>query len=242
MVQSVTGTRVLADTAVAISSGWWFAVFLFVGILVMLDMGRRFGSRQQRRHGKDYGAGVSAVEGAMFGLLGLLVAFTFSGAASRFDERRALIVDEANDIGTAYLRVDLLPPEAQPAVRQKFREYTDARIAVYEALPDVNKALGHLARANALQGEIWKLAVPAAAQAPPTSSASVLLLPALNAMFDITNSRFWATRMHPPIVIFLMLAALALGCALIAGHGMSAAPERSWLHMVTFALVLSFTR
>jgi len=241
MVQSAPDARALGDTAFAISSGWWFAVFLFVGMLVMLDVGRRFGIRQRARHGDAYGAGLSAVEGAVFGLLGLLVAFTFSGAATRFDQRRALIVEEANDIGTAYLRIDVLPAETQPAIRAKFREYTDARIAAYAALPDLEKALEHLGRANALQTEIWKLTVPAAAQAPAVTSASVLMLNALNAMFDITNTRIWATQMHPPAVVFLMLAALALGCALIAGHGMSAAPERAWMHMLIFALVLSST-
>lgn len=241
MIQSVPDARVLGDTVFRVTSGGSFAVILFFGMLLMLDIGRRYGLRQRTRHGEQYAAGLSAVEGALFALLGLLVAFTFSGAASRFDDRRALIVEEANDIGTAYLRIDLLPPEAQPAVRQKFREYTDARIAAYAALPDIEKALEHLARANELQAEIWKLAVPAAAQAAPGSAASVLLIPALNAMFDITNTRTWTTRMHPPVVVFLMLAALALGCALIAGHGMSAAPERNWLHMITFALVLSTT-
>ena len=239
MVQTVPNARVLGDIAFSISMGWWFALFLFLGMLVMLDLGRRFGIRQRRSFGEHHAEGLSAVEGAVFALLGLLVAFTFSGAATRFDERRSLIVEEANDIGTAYLRLDLLPPDLQPAVRRKFREYTDARIAAYRALPDVEKALEHLARANALQGEIWKLAVPAAAQAAPGAAASVLLLPALNAMFDITNVRTWATQMHPPQVVFMMLAALALGCALIAGHGMSAAPERNWLHMITFALVLA---
>jgi len=240
MVQNVPDAGALGDTAFSISSGWWFAVFLFVGMLVMLDLGRRFGIRQRIRHGTEYGAGLSAVEGAVFGLLGLMVAFTFSGAATRFDQRRALIVEEANDIGTAYLRIDLLPPEAQPALRAKFREYTDARIATYAALPDVGKALEQLGRANDLQAEIWKLAVPAAAASEGTA-ASILLLNALNTMFDITNTRLWARLMHPPVIVFLMLAALALGCALIAGHGMSAAPERAWLHMLIFALVLSTT-
>lgn len=241
MVQSVPDASALGETAFSVSSGWWFALFLFFGMLVMLDIGRRFGIRRRAREGEAYAAGLGAVEGALFGLLGLLVAFTFSGAASRFDDRRALIIEEANDIGTAYLRIDLLPAEAQPAVRQKFREYVDARIAAYQSLPDIQKALGQLSRANELQSEIWRLAVPAAAQSPPGSSASVLVVNALNAMFDITNTRTWATQLHPPVVVFLMLAALALGCALIAGHGMSAAPGRNWLHMITFALVLSTT-
>ena len=57
---------------------------------------------------------MGVIEGAVFALLGLLLAFTFSGAATRFEGRRHLIVEEANDIGTAYLRVDLLPADAQP--------------------------------------------------------------------------------------------------------------------------------
>lgn len=241
MIQTAPDGGVLGDTALVVISSGWFAVFLFVGMLVMLELGRRFGARQRRLHGADYAAGLSAVEGALFALLGLLVAFTFSGAATRFDDRRALIVEEANDIGTAYLRIDLLPAEAQPEMRAKFREYVDARIATYAALPNIEKALEYLGRANEIQGEIWKLAVPAAAQAAPGSSASVLLLNALNTMFDITSTRAWTTRMHPPVVVFVMLATLALGCALIAGHGMSAAPERNWLHMLTFAFVLSCT-
>ncbi len=229
----------LGDTAFSVKYAWWFAVFLFFGVLAMVEVGRRYGIIQRERLGKDYAAGLSAVEGAMFALLGLLVAFTFSGAASRFDARRALIVEEANDIGTAWLRLDVLPPEAQPAIRAKFREYVDARIAVYEALPDIARALEHLSRANDLQREIWALAVPATQAA--SGSAPMLVLQSLNAMFDISNTRTWATKIHPPAVVYVMLTLLALGCSLIAGHGMSLAPKRNLLHMFTFAFVFSAT-
>ena len=66
--------------------------------------------------------------------MGLLIAFTFSGAASRFEARRSLIVQETNDIGTAYLRIDMLPADAQPALRQDFRDYLDARLEFYDAI------------------------------------------------------------------------------------------------------------
>lgn len=236
-MQTVSSGPAFDGSNFSATLGSWFAVLLFAGMLVMLESGRRYGTRQRRLYGESHAAGLSAVEGAVFALLGLLVAFTFSGAATRFDQRRSLIVEEANDIGTAYLRVDLLPPDAQPPVRQKFREYVDARIAAYRALPDMEQAQEHLNRANALQGEIWSLAIPAAQAAG--AQAPVLLVPALNAMFDISNVRAWATQMHPPEVVFVLLASLALGCALIAGHGMAAAPERNWLHMIAFALVLA---
>ena len=228
----------MLSEGVTLIGAWQFAGILFGGMLVMLEVGRRIGVRQRARLGDTHGAGLAAVEGSLFALLGLIVAFTFSGAASRFDQRRALIVEEANDIGTAYLRLDLLPAEAQPALRQKFREYADARVAVYRALPNLKLAMGHLERANALQGEIWKLSVDGT-QSAPTTVPSMLLLPAVNAMIDITNTRFWSAQTHPPGVIFALLSALTLCCALFAGYGMSATAERNWLHRLGFSLVLS---
>lgn len=227
----------MLSEGVTMVGAWQFAGLLFAGMLVMLEFGRRLGIRQRARLGDTHGAGLAAVEGALFALLGLIVAFTFSGAASRFDQRRALIVEEANDIGTAYLRVDLLPAEAQPVIRQKFREYVDARIEVYRALPNLKLAIGHLERANALQGEIWTLSVKGT-QAAPTTASSILLLPAVNAMIDIANTRFWSAQTHPPGVIFGLLSALTLCCALFAGYGMSATAERNWLHRLGFSLVL----
>ena len=76
------------------------AAGLFTGVLLFLELGRRIGLRRLRQDGD--GAGAGAVEGAVFALLGLLIAFTFSGAAGRFEDRRTLIVDEANAVGTAY--------------------------------------------------------------------------------------------------------------------------------------------
>jgi hypothetical protein len=85
---------------------------LFVAMFAMLELGHRPGVRRRRIDAESAAAGTGVVEGAVFALLGLLIAFTFSGAASRFDERRKLIVEEANAIGTAYLRLDLLPSAA----------------------------------------------------------------------------------------------------------------------------------
>jgi hypothetical protein len=110
---------------------------LFIGALCMLEFGRWLGLRRMARDPVGARAGAGAVEAAVFGLMGLLIAFTFSGAAARFDARRAQLVEEANCIGTAWLRLDLLPPAAQPSLREKFRQYTDARVAAFRKLPDV---------------------------------------------------------------------------------------------------------
>jgi hypothetical protein len=185
-------------------------------------------------------AGLGAVEGAIFGLMGLLIAFTFSGAASRFDARRALIVEETNAIGTAWLRIDVLDAADQPAIREKFRAYLDARLATYQASSDESAARGSFAEAERLGGEIWSAAV-AAVRTGGLPQAPALLLPALNAMLDIAATRAMATETHPPLPIFGMLFGLSLIASLLAGFAMAGGKRPSWLHMVSFALVMAIS-
>jgi hypothetical protein len=217
-----------------------FAVSLFVGILVLLEVGRRLGARQIARDGDSAGKGLGALEGAIFGLLGLILAFSFSGALTRFDGRRHLVVEEANDIGTAYLRIALLPAEAQIPMRDLFRRYLDSRIETYRKVPDMAAVHAELARSAELQGEIWALAVSATRDAG-TSTAPMLLLPALNAMIDITTTRTEAVRFHPPLILFVMLGTLTLACSLFAGYGMSTRPHLNLLYSLSFALVIAVT-
>ena len=216
-----------------------FAGTLFVGLLVCLEFGRRWGVRQLQRD-PDGARGTGAVEGAVFALLGLLIAFTFSGAAERLDRRRVQIVDEANAIGTAWLRLDLLPAEAQPSLRDLFREYVDSRLAAYRKLSGsgLGAAKPELDHGLTLQNQIWSESV-AAARNSPTVSANTLLLPALNEMFDIVTTRTASAYMHPPVAIYVLLFALCLLGALFAGAAMAAGRTRNALHVIGFATVLA---
>ncbi|MBK5967110.1 DUF4239 domain-containing protein [Thiocystis minor] len=215
------------------------AIVLFVGMLALLEIGRRLGHRRLASDPDGARAGTGAVEGAVFALMGLLIAFTFSGAASRFDTRRDLIVQETNAIGTAYLRIDLLPVNAQPDMREHFRQYLDARLEVYRKLPDLQAARSELAKASALQGDIWTQAIAAGHMEGAQPDATKLLLPALNEMFDITTTRTMAAQLHPPMVVYGMLVGLALASALLAGYGMAGGRSRNWLHMVSFPAVMA---
>jgi hypothetical protein len=145
-----------------ISSAIFFAVGLFLGMLLLFEVGRRLRANDLRTHHENE-LGLGEVEGAIFGLFGLLVAFTFSGAMQRFDAHRSLIAEEANAIGTAYLRLDLLPTNVQPVLRGLFRSYLDARLGVYRDLPDVQASSAEQARAKSLQSQIWSEAVAASA-------------------------------------------------------------------------------
>src|SRR3954467_9201704 len=128
-----------------------FSTILFVGVLLLVAVGRRIGNRRLAEEGESATKGFGAVEGAVFGLLGLVLAFLFSGALSRFDARRSLVVEEVNDIGTAWLRVDLLPEEAQQHMRDLFRNYLDSRIATYENAEDLDAARAELTTSAGLQ-------------------------------------------------------------------------------------------
>jgi hypothetical protein len=214
------------------------AVVLLIAMLVLLEVGRRIGARRLARDSEGARAGVGVVEGAVFGLLGLMLAFTFSGAASRFDTRRHLIVEEVNAIGTAWLRIDALAPELRPEIKDGFRRYLDARLSTYRKLPDVAAAMEELARSKRIQDEIWAKATTAV-RTPGGEPARMLLLPALNAMFDIAETRTQAARMHPPMVIFVMLALLAMAGALLVGYGMAGGRTRNWIHMVSFAATMA---
>lgn len=217
--------------------GGLLAGFLFVGMLVLLDVGRRIGNRHLAVDPDGARAGVGAVDGAVFALLGLLIAFTFSGAAARFDTRRLQIVDEANAIGTAYLRLDLLPAAAQPALRDRFKRYIDLRLEVYQSLPDIEAAWQAMEKGARLQMEIWRLAVAGCrTESPPCAT---LLLAALNEMIDITATRTMAARIHPPWIVFGLLFVLALLASLFAGYGMAGARTRSWIHVAGFAVVMT---
>jgi hypothetical protein len=213
---------------------------LFVGMLLFLEAGRRIRMRILAKDAEKAAGGLGVVEGALFALMGLVLAFTFSGAAARFDARRQMIVEEANDIGTAYLRLDLLPEAAQPQLREKFRQYVDARLETYMNLPAIAATMPDMATAAGLQREIWNESIAATREAK-NPQAALLLLPALNAMFDIANTRVWATQLHPPPIIFALLGALALVCSLLAGYGMAGGKARSWTHIVAFAIILTLT-
>ncbi|MGH8766411.1 MAG: DUF4239 domain-containing protein [Burkholderiales bacterium] len=217
------------------------AAALFFGILCALEIGRWAAKRAIARYGSSGTPSVGSLETAVFALLGLLIAFTFSGALNRFDLRRAQVVDEANAIGTAWLRVDLLPAAAQPKLRDAFREYVDSRIATYRKLPDLAAARQEVAHSQQLQSEIWRQAVAATRMPEARPSADLLVLPALNQMFDVTTVRLTATQLHPPTIIYWMLVGLALASAMLAGYQSGNQKVNDWVHHIGFACIVAFT-
>ena len=224
------------------------AVAFFVSSLALLNFGRHLGLRYlQQQKGAGSMAGLTTVEGAVFALIGLLLAFTISGALQRFDDRRQLVLQEANAVSTAYDRLGLFEGEVARDLQMKLKDYVRARIDLYRIAHDFSlrdrtelfspeqqdKILG-------LKANVWDAAVTACPQAG-FQPACAQALPALTSAFEVARLRVGASQKHPPQIVYAMLFGLGLGGSLLAGFGMAAATARSWIHMVVFAATLTVT-
>ncbi len=221
------------------------ALAMFAGSLLLMELGRRLGLRRLSDEGSAAMAGLSAVEGAVFALMGLLLAFTLSGALQRFDERRTLIIDEANAVSTAYFRLGMLDEPSKIELRAKLKTYLSERLKLYRMPIGFSIAedtsiydATQLAKIAEVRTEVWDGAVAACSRAPTTSPCN-LILPALNGAYEAARERAGANERHPPRIIYVMLFGLGLGGSLLAGFGMGAAEKRSIVHMVTFAAAMS---
>jgi hypothetical protein len=219
---------------------WIIAALLFPLTLIFLEIGRRLGLRQFAKDPGGARAGVSAVEGAVFGLFGLLIAFTFTGAASRFEARRDLMVAHTNAIGTAWLRLELLPPDVQKELRQDFRIYVDEIIKFNQSVADSQVVEKTLAELGKLQDKIWKSAETAVSKDIRPQIAT-LVLPPINEMFDLMASRVAAARFHVHMVVIWFLIVLSMLASLLVGYAMASAQRRNWLHMILFAVLISLS-
>jgi hypothetical protein len=171
-----------------------FALLLFLGMLILIETGRRLAIMRRSRESEGERSSLGTVEGAVFALFGLLMAFTFSGAAGRFNEKRMLITEEVNCIETAYLRLQLVPRETELALQDLIRRYVDSRLETYHRLPNMRLAEEEMAKSKELQEEIRTQAVEATRLPTAHPDGGKLLLPALNNMIDIALRARWRCR------------------------------------------------
>ena len=217
------------------------AVALLLVMMALFELGRRFAIARRAKDPEGAGKGTGAVEAAIFGLLGLLFAFTFSGAGARFEQRRHQVTDEANLIGTAYLRIDLLPADVQAPMRDLFRRYTEVRAEVYRDGTDDARTKARMDKTAELQSQIWADSVAACRRPDTPLSAMMLVVTALNPMIDITTTREWARHNHPPGVILVLLGGVSLVSAFMIGNAMGESKAPNRLYPAIFAATIALT-
>ena len=212
-------------------------IFLFVAMIGMVLLGRIAGKIWRKERDEPKG-GVNALLGALFALFGFILAFAFGMSGTRYDNVRNIIVEEANDISTAVLRADLYSDSVRDAFRSDFKKYLEARIAYYDNVKDTVSWFKSREDAARLSEALWARAMQQSKQ-PNMLTPSINMIPALNAMFDITTTSEVTLLTRVPDVIVYMLFILALTSSFIGGFTSSSIRHKDWIVVIGFALLSS---
>lgn len=179
-----------------------------IPLLGAAEIGLLVGRRRRTESDSEGRNQISMVEGALLGLLALLLGFTFSMAVERFDARGDMVVREANALGTVSMRADFLSDPAQAAFRARLREYARTRLQYVAAGNDPDKLREVEASAARIQGELWTI-VREEARIHPTPTVA-LLADALGDLFDFRELRFSALDNTVPLSVWIVLYAVAV--------------------------------
>jgi hypothetical protein len=182
---------------------------IFVGVSLLIlascEVGYQFGNRSRSNQDKEAPSSIGAMVGGLLGMLGFVLAFTFSMAASQFEIRKQNVLDEANTIGTAYLRADLIDKQYGTEVKRLLREYLDVRLQATRG-SDLGAAI---ARSAEIHTHLWAQ-VTAAATANPNTNTS-LMIQSINEVIDMHEKRLTgALRNRIPESVWIALIAITV--------------------------------
>lgn len=219
-------------------SVYFVTAAIFLSIIAFYIFGHYLKRRSIRINPKKINHDLGSINGALLALLGLLLAFTFSMASARFDTRRQLIIEEANNIGTVFLRTEIYPDSIQKVLKTNLKEYVDARIAFSQGGVDVPKLVKNFLHADAVGKKLWTN-VADYAKIDPTTTRTSEIIPALNDMIDITTTRRAAGESTIPDSIMYFLFALCISSAFLLGYDNKT--KIDWIVIFGFAIMLSAT-
>jgi hypothetical protein len=220
------------------ASEWLIGLLFLMSMLAADELGFHLGRKAEPRTDEKTKSQISVVQGAMLGVLGLLLGFTTAMAVSRFDTRKQLVLDEANAIGTSYLRTQLLPTPEGTEIANLLREYVDVRLQYSGAGVDLEHLKAAKERAEQLQTEFWSRAV-VFAQKDSRSVTAGLLLQSLNQVIDLEAARWTAFVHHVPETVIYVDGIVALLAAILVGYGYGLGGRRHVFSM--FILAFSIT-
>jgi hypothetical protein len=201
---------------VLFSSPLLLTAIVYAGLVATGEVGFRIGRRFRARVDEKARALEGAVQTAVLGLLALLLGFSFSLVATRYDSRREVVLREANAIGTAYLRAQLLPDPQRPESQEIFRRYVLERIRAYDL--GTQAAADAAARSKELQDALWTRAMTAAREGRVSPIFATTVVQSLNEVIDSSESAVTAFENRLPESIMALLLAVAAVAAGITGY------------------------
>jgi hypothetical protein len=224
-------------------STFWLVVVLFVVVIGAVAAGMVIG-RWIRSQSDAHRESVGVVQGTLLGLVGLLLAFGLTMAVGRYEARRGLVVQEANDIGTTYLRAQLLAEPTRTTSLTLLRRYADVAIDFADEVPDTRRFDDDIVQIAGIQRELWAVAGDAV-RADPLGTAPRLYIETLNTMIDTHTSRTSSLRNRVPDTVVLLQvvgSAVALGVLslYLALLGRGVITSLTAAAIVTLVLLISF--
>ncbi len=199
---------------------WRFPAVIFLFSFLALCIATKLGVLFRDRSGtlaNEERDDLGVIVPASLTLLGLIIGFTFSMSTGRYDLRKHYEEEEANAIGTEYVRADLLPSADAQKVRTLLRKYLDERLIFY-TLRDDNRLRQSDAVTAQLQTELWATTVRGASAQP-----SALTSLATSGMNDVLNSQgyaFAAWRNTIPLAAWILMQAMAIFCSTLIGYNL----------------------
>lgn len=217
---------------------WEFGLLLAIVLALVLEFGRRSAVRFRIELVPQRKEQMGTIRDGFFVLVSLLLGFTLTLAASRFAERRSLLVEEAASIGTTYLRASVLPMESRERSKRWLEQYVDARLDLTESSPEFRTFKDALSKSKQLQEYLWH---EAAAVAQVDRSAVVAVyIQSLNEMIDLHERRLAAFENRIPYPVWLLIVSISMIAVFTRGTTIS---SRFWLTTilipVTIAIVVA---
>lgn len=223
----------------------WPTWLIVVTLLCLMSMANEIGFRAGRRwhhEETDLSRSVSStLKGSVLGLVALVLAFSFSATTNRYDIRQRLVLDQANAVGTCYLRAGLLDDPFRTRIRGVLRQYVGLRLELFQRGLDHADFERMHAEIERRLTELWDT-VEETARKSPEATRNSMIVPSANEVIDLSSTRSWASRNHLPDPVLVLLLASVVVSALLLGHSSGQAGRRHfglWLASnLVFALVL----
>lgn len=217
------------------TEAWIIALLLFALMLISCFVGNLLGNYIRKKKNAEK---KSTETSALTALLFFLLAFTFGMSGDRYDSRRKIIIEEANNIGTALLRSDLYPDSSRIMFRRDFKQYVEARISYYQVGADPEGILKADSLSQDISSKLWRRA-SSLSKDPANLAATQQMIPALNDMIDVTTSRLSGEKAKVPQSILIMLFFLAMISAFYGGYSEGRKGKIDWVIQIGFCLLVS---
>lgn len=224
----------LYDTPAAL-----IAVAFLILMLVAVEVGHALGRRVDSAAWETSSGAYSTLTGAVLGLLGLLLAFSFGMADTRYNARKAIVLKEANAIGTAYLRTSFLRPPVEAQAKNVIRDYVDAVVTYNGSGADRASETQALQRALALQDRLWALSTPAEAYLEPQGVRLSLFSASINELIDVSSERKAARDNRVPDAVLLLLFVVGILSATMGGFAFGATRHRNLIVTLSFTVLVT---